>query len=116
MAVRSRSLSAPFGIERARAREIPPRRPPQVRARMTPLVKVLRFLSIKTGNETANILVARISGMAIIPKTRKRKSNSRARISSPIIRNKRAFRISSISSQNESTCSSVLDDIASTRP
>ena len=62
------SLSAPFGIDRASAREMPPLNPPQVSALIVPLEKFALFLNKIAGNETASILTARVRGIAIIPK------------------------------------------------
>ena len=62
------SLSAPFGIDKANAKDIPPLNPPHVNALIVPLLKFALFLRKRVGKDTADILTAKVKGIAIIPK------------------------------------------------
>ena len=67
---RKRSRPASWGIARARATEMPPRRPPQVRILTTPGLKERKGLRRLMGRPTAVKRQARTRGMAISPAVR----------------------------------------------
>ena len=94
------SLAAMLGSDRARATEMPPRRPPHVSTGMAPLVKVRLSPSTVSGVATLMKRAAITTGTAAAMTSAICPVIARAMTSKPMIRNSTAFRISSISDQN----------------
>ena len=87
------------GSDSAKATEIPPFSPPHVMIGITPLVNPRKGLSINTGAATADRRANRANAIDRTPVTINDVSKAMTKTSNPIIRNRTAFKISSISFQ-----------------
>ena len=111
-----RASPASLGMARARATEMPPRMPPQVRILMTPGVNSLPILpSSPTVAPDEMNLTASDTGMRMMPAMMTGVEKSRMKISSPMSRKRTEFRISSMSSQKVSMFDLVCSDMAFSR-
>ncbi len=107
--------STSLGMASARATEMPPRMPPQVRILMTPGVNSLFLPRSDTAPADERNLTARVTGMSMMPAMMTGVEKSSMNISSPMSRNSMALSISSMSSQKVSTFERVFSLIAFSR-